>query len=352
VALRADVEARVGALDIRADLRVARGQCLALAGPSGAGKTTMLRIVAGLVEPHRGRVECGGSVWLDTKTATNRPPEERAVGYLFQEYALFETMSVWRNVAYALRSRDRRAQALELLERFGVAHLADARPGTLSGGERQRVALARALARKPAALLLDEPLSALDTRTRGAASRVLAEVLRESDVPALLVTHDFAEAAELADRIAIIDDGRVLQEGTATELAAAPATAFVADFTGAVVLTGHARARPDGLTEVQLDGGGTLTSTDRAEGRVGASVHPWEITLEPPGSAASGSAQNRIAAEVASVTVIGNRARVGLRAGQPLVAEVTEPALRRLQLEPGSHVVASFKAAATRLVPH
>jgi molybdate transport system ATP-binding protein len=214
------------------------------------------------------------------------------------------------------------------------------------------VALARALARKPAALLLDEPLSALDTRTRGAASRVLAEVLRESDVPALLVTHDFAEAAELADRIAIIDDGRVLQEGTATELAAAPATAFVADFTGAVVLIGHARARPDGLTEVQLDGGGTLTSTDRAEGRVGASVHPWEITLEPPGSAASGSAQNRIAAEVASVTVIGNRARVGLRAGQPLVAEVTEPALRRLQLEPGSHVVASFKAAATRLVAH
>jgi molybdate transport system ATP-binding protein len=199
--------------------------------------------------------------------------------------------------------------------------------------------------------LLDEPLSALDSRTRGAAGRVLAEVLREASVPSILVTHDFAEAAEVADRIAIVDGGRVLQSGTASALAAAPASAFVADFTGAVVLTGRARRRPDGLTSVDLDGGGTLTSTDVAEGRVGVSVHPWEITLEPPGGEMTGSAQNRVPAEVASVTVIGNRARVGLRAGQPLVAEVTGPAVERLGLRPGATVVATFKAAATRLVP-
>ena len=175
--------------------------------------------------------------------ATSRP-ELRGCGYVFQDYALFGHMQVWQNVAYGLRGMsrgERRRRADELLERFGIAALASARPATLSGGERQRVALARALAPAPRALLLDEPLSALDARTRASASRELAAVLREASVPALLVTHDFTEAAVLGDRVAVIDGGRIVQEGTAGELAAAPASAFVADFTGAVVLTGVAR---------------------------------------------------------------------------------------------------------------
>ena len=191
------------------------------------------------------------------------------------------------------------------------------------------MALARALAPTPRALLLDEPLSALDARTRASASRELAAVLREAAVPALLVTHDFTEAAVLGDRVAVIDGGRIVQEGTAGELAAAPASAFVADFTGAVVLTGVAREGPGGLTLVDLDGGGSATSTDRRIGPVALSVHPWEIALEPAGAHAEGSAQNHLQAEVVTVTEVGNRVRVGLTAPQPLVAEVTARGGRR-----------------------
>ena len=231
-----------------------------------------------------------------------------------------------------------------------MGELAEARPRTLSGGERQRVALARALARRPGVLLLDEPVAALDARTRAGALRELGLVLREVEVPALLVTHDFAEAAQLGDRVGVIDAGRVVQEGTPSELAAAPRSAFVADFTGAVVLTGTARGGPDGLTHVELDGGGAVASTDTAEGPVAVSVYPWEIAIEPAGEARHGSTQNRLAAEVLSVTTVGNRVRLGLAAPQPLAAEVTGASAERLELRAGVRVTASWKAAATRLV--
>jgi molybdate transport system ATP-binding protein len=220
----------------------------------------------------------------------------------------------------------------------------------LSGGERQRVAVARVLARRPGVLLLDEPLSALDARTRAGAARELESVLREVEVPALLVTHDFAEAARLGDRVGVIDAGRVVQEGTATELAAAPRSAFVADFTGAVVLTGTARSGRNGLTHVELDGGGRVASTDRGEGPVAVSVYPWEIAIEPESEAAHGSAQNRLGAEVLSMTTVGNRVRLGLAAPQPLAAEITQASASALDLRTGTRVVATWKAAATRLV--
>jgi molybdate transport system ATP-binding protein len=347
------VEARTPVVDV--SLSVEGGQCLALAGPSGAGKTTVLRISAGLLRPDRGRVRCGDDVWLDTSRDIDLPPELRRCGYLFQDLALFPHLSAFENVAFPLREltrSQRRHQAMELLRRFGVDHLADARPPTLSGGEKQRVALARALARRPKALLLDEPLSALDARTRARAARELAQVLREVDVPTLLVTHDFFEAAQLGDRVGVIDRGRVIQEGTASELAAQPQSAFVADFTGAVVLTGTARpGGENGLTIVDLDGGGTVVSTDRASGQVAVSVYPWEIEIEPRQTGHGGSARNRLAAEVTSLTVVGNRVRLGLSAGQELVAEITQASAERLALRVGSHVSASWKAAATRVVP-
>jgi molybdate transport system ATP-binding protein len=345
-----ELEARtpVGPLALDVTLAVDAGTCLALAGPSGAGKTSVLRIAAGLLRPEHGRVACAGRTWLDTGRRIALPPEERRVGYVFQEYALFPTMTALQNVAYAARDRRR---AHDLLERFGVAHRAAERPGALSGGERQRVALARALARAPHALLLDEPLSALDARTRASATRTLREILDESGVPALLVTHDFAEAAELGDRVGIVDRGRVVQEGSATELAARPATSFVADFAGAVVLTGTARAGGAGLTAVDLDGGGTITSTDPGAGPVAVSVFPWEIALEPAAAPAGAtSAQNHLPARVTTVTAVGNRARVALARPQPLVAEVTAASAERLGLRPGAEVVATFKAAATRIV--
>jgi len=243
---------------------------------------------------------------------------------------------------------ERRERALERLAGLGLADRVDARPGELSGGERQRVALARALASEPALLLLDEPLSALDVQTRAGASRELAGVLADAAAPAVLVTHDFAEAALLADRIAVLDRGRIVQEGTAAALAASPSTSFVADLTGAVVLRGTARGGEDGLTVVELEGGGRIASTDAALGAVAASVFPWEIELDRRGPA-TGSALNHLPVVVTSVTEFGNRARVGLAAPQPLAAEVTSASVARLVLEPGAEVEASWKATATRL---
>jgi molybdate transport system ATP-binding protein len=350
--LRVEARTQLGALALDVAFEVGDGECLAVAGPSGAGKSSVLRVVAGLLAPERGLVRVDGDVWLDTDRAVDLEPERRRCGYLFQEYALFPHLSAWQNVAYPLRGADRRERAMGLLERFGLAELADARPRTLSGGERQRVALARALARRPRVLLLDEPLSALDARTRAHATRELADVLREVEVPALLVTHDFTEAAALGDRVGIIDAGRVLQEGSPSELAAVPRSAFVADFTGAVVLTGTARSGADGLTHVELDGGGEVTSTDRGDGRVAVSVYPWEIAIEPAAEAAHGSTQNRLPAEVTTVTVLGNRVRLGLAGPQPLAAEVTRASAEALELRPGTRVMATWKAAATRLVAY
>jgi molybdate transport system ATP-binding protein len=150
--------------------------------------------------------------------------------------------------------------------------------------------------------------------------------------------------------VAIIDEGRLVQRGTAERVAAAPASAFVADFTGAVVLTGNARPGRGGLTVVALDGGGEVTSTDRAEGRVAASVYPWEIVIEPLDAAPGASARNRLAATVQSTTAVGGRVRLGLVASQPLVAEVTEAAVAELDLRPGTRVAATWKATATRLL--
>jgi molybdate transport system ATP-binding protein len=317
---------------------------LALAGPSGAGKTTLLRIAAGLTEPTTGRIDCGGETWLDTQRGTDLPPERRRCALLFQHHALFPHMSAVRNVQYGAHG-DRR-HAMELLERLGIEDRADARPHELSGGERQRVALARALAAGPKALLLDEPLASLDPRTRARASRELTAILEALDVPVVVVTHDFAEAALLASEIAVLDHGRIAQRGSASELASSPASDFVADFTGAVVLTGTARPGPSGLTLVELDGGGTAESIDEAAGRVAVSVHPWDVALDVQG----GSAHNRVRAPVTMLTRLGNRTRVGLGGAQPLVAEVTTESAERLGLELGAEVDAVWKAAATRLL--
>jgi molybdate transport system ATP-binding protein len=352
--LAIDARTPLGDLALDVSLDVAPGECLALAGPSGAGKTSVLRAVAGLLRPAAGRVTCGGETWLDTDCRIMVAAERRRCGYLFQEYALFGHLSAWRNVAYALHElprRERESRARALLARFGLEERADARPATLSGGERQRVALARALARRPAALLLDEPLSALDARTRAAAARELGAVIGDAGVPVLLVTHDFTEAALLGDRVAVMDGGRVLQEGSASALAAAPASAFVADFSGAAVLTGEARRAADGTMLVALDGGGELTALEGEPGPVAVSVYPWEIALARAGEVAHDSARNHLEVEVLSVTTVGTRVRVGLAAPQPLTAELSEASARELDLARGGRAVASFKAAATRVLP-
>jgi ABC-type sulfate/molybdate transport systems ATPase subunit len=296
VALTLDIDLRLRAFDLSVALE-ATGETLALAGPSGAGKTTILRAVAGLVRPRSGRIALGDRVWFDGSRRIHLSPEDRAVGLVAQHYALFPHLNVRKNVAFGGKRR-----AAEMLERLGVSHLAEAMPRTLSGGEAQRVALARALSRDPEVLLLDEPLSALDAHTRSLVRGELADLLGELALPTLLVTHDFRDAAALAQRIAVIVDGRVRQVGTAAELVRRPADAFVAAFTGASVMTGVV----DGA-HVRLDAGGTLELPAPAprHGPVAVALHPWEVEVRSRGEG--------IPAVVAGVAPDGPRVRV--RAG-------------------------------------
>jgi ABC-type sulfate/molybdate transport systems ATPase subunit len=326
-----------------ADLTVEPGETVALVGPSGAGKTSVLRVAAGLLAPDEGFVSLGDTVLLDTDRRVDVPPERRRVGYLFQEYALFPHLDVWHNVRFGARSN---ADVDPLLERLRIAGLARARVTQLSGGERQRVGLARALARDPEVLLLDEPLSALDAHTRASVRAHLHDLLGQLRLPTLIVTHDFRDATALADRIGVIVDGRLLQVAAAEDLLRHPRDAFVASFTGATVLPGRVVEVRDGLRQVALDGGLTLWSADAGEGEVNVAVYPWDVSL---GSyTPDDSRMNHLSAAVVSVAPMGNRTRV--RVG-PIVAEITAASAERLDLRPGVLATASFKATAARLYP-
>jgi molybdate transport system ATP-binding protein len=343
MALRVRFTHPLRSFDASADLTVAPGETLALVGPSGAGKTTVLRVIAGLLRPQRGHVSLDRTVLLDTEQGVDVAPEHRRVGYLFQEYALFPHLDVLHNVRFG--ARDGR-QVESLLERFRIGHLAKARVRELSGGERQRVALARALARDPAVLLLDEPLSALDTHTRAGVRAELRQLLDLLGLPTILVTHDFEDAATLAHRVGVISRGEILQVGSPGELVSVPADSFVASFTGATLLPGQVVETQNGLTRVVLDSGLVVWSADEARGPVNVAVYPWEVSL---GSVApDDSRMNHVSAPVVSVAAMGNRVRV--RVG-PVVAEITAVSAERLDLHPGATVTASFKATAARLFP-
>ncbi|HEY8625683.1 MAG TPA: ATP-binding cassette domain-containing protein [Solirubrobacteraceae bacterium] len=261
------------------DLRVALNlgaETIALVGTSGAGKTSLLRAVSGLERPQAGRIALGDELWFDAGRDVHLSAEQRRVGYLPQDYALFPHLTVAANVRFAGK-RDRP----DLLERFGIEHLAGARPRDLSGGERQRTALARAVAREPRVLLLDEPFGALDAITRSQVRDELAGVLPELRLPTLLVTHAFDDATALAQRIGVIDLGRLVQVGTADELLRRPADVMVAALTGANILQGTA-ARSQSGSIVHLLGGGELRSAAPAEGAVQIAIHPWELELADP----------------------------------------------------------------------
>lgn len=217
---------QAGPIPLAVDLVCGAGELLALVGPSGSGKTTILRIIAGLYTPHEGRVSCGGSVWFDTAEGVALPPHQRRVGLVFQSYALFPHMSALDNVIAALAHRpraEREPQARMLLQLVHLQGLEDRRPSALSGGQQQRVAVARALAREPAVLLLDEPFSAVDRRTRRRLHDELRELRQAISMPIVLVTHDLDEVAALADRLCVLDAGETLQTGRPADVLSAPA---------------------------------------------------------------------------------------------------------------------------------
>nr|WP_320132106.1 ATP-binding cassette domain-containing protein [uncultured Holophaga sp.] len=201
-----------GPVDLKADLCLASGELVAFFGPSGVGKTTLLRILAGLTDPEEGYVSVGGEVWLDTARSIRVPPQRRSVGLVFQDYALFPNMSIRENLRFAQKQADP-GHLEELLEVFGLLRLQDRRPDTLSGGQKQRVALARALARKPGLLLLDEPLSALDHDMRSLLQDEILQVHRRWGITTILVSHDLQEVFKLCHRVIAFRDGQVIDDG-------------------------------------------------------------------------------------------------------------------------------------------
>ena len=222
---------QTGPIPLAVEFSCEQGELLALIGLSGSGKTTTLRTIAGLYHPRDGEVRCNGAIWLDTERRLDLPPHRRPVGLVFQSYALFPHMTALGNVAAALGHRPKRQRVERARELLALVHLAgfeQRRPAALSGGQQQRVAVARALAREPAVLLLDEPFSAVDRPTRRKLHAELAELRQAVRIPIVLVTHDIDEAAELADRLCVIDHGETLQTGRPAELLAAPANPRVA----------------------------------------------------------------------------------------------------------------------------
>jgi molybdate transport system ATP-binding protein len=331
-------------------LAVPGGTTTALLGPNGAGKSTTMAAIGGLVPIDAGHVRLGDTTFDDPAAEVFVAPERRRIGVVFQDYALFPHLDVIDNVAFGPRSRgvDRRQareRAAHWLDRLGVGHLAHRRVRELSGGQAQRAALARALAADPAGLLLDEPLAALDVRTRAEARRVLAECLADFSGPTVLVTHDPTDAFLLADRILVVEDGSIVQGGSAEELRSRPRTPYVADLVGINLLTGRAEHG-----RVVLESGAVLQAADTGTGgEVLVSIHPRAVALHP--DEPHGSARNAWATTVEAVERPGDRVRVQLGAPVPITAEVTPGAAAELGLRPGATVWVAVKATEVGLAP-
>jgi len=354
VTLHADVGLRLGGFHLDVELQVGRGEVLAVLGPNGSGKTTLLRALAGLAPIDHGSIRLAdpvrGDVVLDDPDAgVFVPPEQRPVGVVFQQYLLFEHLTALDNVAFGLRARgvsraDGRRRAADWLERVGLSDHAGSRPRALSGGQAQRVALARALAVEPRVLLLDEPLAALDVATRRQVRRDLRTHLSGFDGVRLLVTHDPVDAYALADRVAIVDSGRLVQCGTVEEITAHPRSRYVAELVGTNLVTGVVGA--DGL--VTADGVAVSAVADFV-GPGFALLRPQSITLSR--AHVDSSARNTFAGTVDDIDRIGDRVRVGVAGRLHLTAEITERALDTLGLQLGDEVYAVVKATDIETYP-
>jgi molybdate transport system ATP-binding protein len=348
MSLDADLSLRLGDLDLRARLAVPDGSVTAVLGPNGSGKTTLLRTLAGLLATASGHVTLDGTVLDDPAAGRFVVPEERRVGVVFQDYLLFPHLTATDNVAFGPRSRgasrvEARAAAVTWLGRMGLADHAGARPRHLSGGQAQRVALARALATEPRLLLLDEPLAALDAGTRVEVRRDLRRHLGAFDGATVLVTHDPLDALALADRVVVLERGRISQAGPIAEVTARPRSDYVARLIGTNLLRGTAAG---GAIAVE---GTTLTAAGEHEGPVFATVAPHAIALhrDPPG----GSPRNRWRDRVQAVDLLGDRLRVRLEGPPGLVAEITPAAAAELGLRDGVEVWASVKATEIEVYP-
>jgi molybdate transport system ATP-binding protein len=347
VTLSAHLVVARGAFRLDLSLDVAAGEVVALLGPNGAGKTTALRALAGLVRMDGGTITLAGTQIAGPDVSV--PPEQRGVGVVFQDYLLFPNMSARDNVAFGPRSTGQsRAAAAAIatgwLDRMGLSEISNVRPGRLSGGQAQRVALARALATSPRLLLLDEPLAALDARTRLDVRSDLRRHLSAFEGATVLITHDPLDAMVLADRIIVIEDGRTVQQGTPAEIVRHPRTDYVARLAGLNLYRGL--ATPQG---VDLTDGGHLAVDEKLTGDVFVAFPPSAVAVYP--SRPEGSPRNVWQVTVAGVEQYADRVRVEFAGTPPVAAEVTTAAAADLDLHPGRQAWVAVKATETHAYP-
>lgn len=353
--LMARLDVRIEDFHLQSEIEVEDRATVALLGPNGSGKSSFVRCLAGLIDVPDGEIEVDGVPWLKTEAGIDLAPQQRSIGVVFQDLALFPHMSALANVAYGIRARgaSRRAataKAEEWLRRLDAMHLADRSARSLSGGEAQKVALARALVLEPRLLLLDEPLSSLDIENRAEARHLLTSLLDDVEGVKIIVTHDPVEALGMADRLAIMEAGRIVQVGAPKEISVRPRSRYAARVAGVNLVRGVVGQR-DGLTLLQASGAELVVAPGEAP--VGA-----EAFATFPASAVTlaerrpeGSARNVFPTTVLRVEVVDGRARVALEGPVPLTAEITVQSVSDLDVRPGARRWASVKATEIEVYP-
>jgi molybdate transport system ATP-binding protein len=352
-----------GSFRLEAELVVAPGEVLAVLGPNGAGKTTLLRALSGLDALSSGSIRLGSLALDDAATDVFVPAELRPVGLVFQNYRLFPHLTVRDNVAYSPRVRGAGRKAAlaaadRWLERLDLSALASRRPHEISGGQAQKVALARTLAAEPRLLLLDEPLSALDARARLDVRAQLRSHVRQFPGPVVIITHDPLEAMIMADRLLVIENGRVVQAGTPTQVARQPATQYVARLVG---LNLYAGMLDPATRYVRLDDGGTFTvvtvddnpiavENPAVRRRVLVGLRPSAITIHTT-RPTQASPRNVWEGTVAALELLADRVRVQVDACPPALVDISSGAVAELSLRPGTAVWLSAKAIETEAYP-
>jgi len=327
----------------------------ALFGPSGSGKTTLLRCLAGLIRPDAGVIEFRGQTWFNASRNIALTPQQRDIGFLFQEYALFPHLTVSDNIGFGIRNcsiSERHARVAEMLTRFDLQGLDQRLPGQLSGGQQQRVALARVLARRPKLLLLDEPLSALDALLREQLRGELRRTLARLECPVMIVTHDRLEAVVLADQVALMDAGKIQQYGSVQEVFTRPRDATLARLVGIeTIASGEIVEVHEGLATVQVGAIRLLAVAPSTQQRfVHVCIKGEDVALQK-GFLGSSSVRNQVNATVRCLIPEGPLVRVGLDCGFELTSLITRPACEELHLTVGDVVTAMMKAPAIHLIP-
>jgi molybdate transport system ATP-binding protein len=364
--LKATLAMQLPAFQLDLALSTDSGQTIVLLGESGAGKSTVLRLLAGLIHPQYGSIELDGTIYFDSEKKIACAPQRRPFGYVFQDYTLFPHLNVYENVAFGLKAQGMAGPALrqrvgEALEQVHLVGYDRRRPGQLSGGQQQRVALARALVLQPKLLLLDEPLSALDTQTRREVRQELRRILQQTRLTTVLVTHQYVEALIFGHTILVLDHGRVIQQGTQRDLLQHPRSNYVAELVGINFFQGRVtQCESRSICTIELgnhEGQGIAIQAALEEGAEDAPeigeeacvvVDPRSVILstEPPES----SARNVLRGEIVQILRAGSQSsgwvRVNLQIAAstlPLIAEITESSVERLQINEGHMVYATFK---------